>query len=152
MFVAAVALFMGVLPVVSSIVDGLTHSDHAATIDLIGKWFVFWAVGARLLTAGGRQIIRPGLTSEGILGIEGRAAWQLARELGFANVGIGLAGVISLWRPTWRVPDALIGGLFLLLAGIEHVPKRNRSFEENLAMCSDLAIGVLMGVYVIWRF
>jgi hypothetical protein len=96
MFVAAVALFMGVFPVVSAVVDGMTHSDHAAVIDLIGRWFVFWAVGVRLLTAGARQIINPGLTSEGILSIKGHEVWQLVRELGFANVSIGLAGVISL--------------------------------------------------------
>jgi hypothetical protein len=151
-FVAAVVLFMGVFPTATAVIDGFTHSDHAAVIDLIGKWFVFWAVGVRLLTAGARQILKPALTSEGILGIKGREAWQLVRELGFANVSIGLAGVLSLWKPTWRVPDALIGGLFLLLAGVEHVPKPTRSFEENLAMYSDLAIGVLMGVYVICRF
>lgn len=150
MFIAAVTLFMGLFPSVSTIIDAATH-HHEALIDLIGKWFVFWAVGVRLLTAGARQIIKPGLTSEGILGIKGREAWQLVRELGFANVGIGLAGVISLWKPTWRVPDALIGGLFLLLAGVEHLPKKHRTREENLAMYSDLAVGILMSVYVISR-
>jgi hypothetical protein len=150
MFIAAVALFMGLFPVAATAIDAATH-HHEAVIDLIGKWFVFWAVGVRLLTAGARQIIKPGLTSEGILGIKGREVWQLVRELGFANVSIGIAGVISLWKPTWRVPDALIGGLFLLLAGAEHLPKQHRSLEENVAMYSDLVIGIVMSVFVIWR-
>jgi hypothetical protein len=150
-FVAAVILFMVIFPSVSTLIEALTHHDHAAVIDLIGKWFVFWAVGVRLLTAGARQIIKPGLTSEGILGIKGREAWQLVRELGFANVSIGLVGVISLWKPSWRIPDAIAGGLFLLLAGAEHLPKKGRTAEENLAMYSDLTIGILMGVYVAWR-
>ena len=150
MFIVAVVAFMGVGPVLSIIIDALT-GHGTAVIDLIGKWFVFWAVGVRLLTAGARQIIKPGLTSEGILGIKGEQAWQLVRELGFANVGMGIVGVASLWKPTWRLPDAIIGGLFLLLAGVTHLPKQHRTFEEDLAMISDLAIGVILGVFVIWR-
>jgi len=150
-FVAAVALFMGVFPLLSTLIESLTHQNHEAVIDLVGKWFVFWAVGVRLLTAGVRQIVKPGLTSEGILGIKGREVWQLVRELGFANVSIGLVGIISLWKSNWRIPDAIAGGLFLLLAGIAHLPKKDRTAEEGLAMYSDLAIGVLMGVYVAWR-
>ena len=110
---------------------------------------MFWAVGVRLLTAGARQIIKPGLTSEGILGIKGREAWQLVRELGFANVSIGLVGVVSLWKPSWRIPDAIVGGLFLLLAGIEHLPEARPHHGGEPRDVLDLAIGVLMGVYVI---
>lgn len=149
MFVGAVLGFMLLLPVGSVVIEVATVDDHATLIELIGKWFVFWAVGARLATAGVRQMIRPGLTSEGLLGIPGKEAWQLVRELGFHNVALGLVGLISLWRPEWRLAVALAGGLFLLLAGLEHLPKPNRSGEENLAMWSDLAIGVVLGVYFI---
>jgi hypothetical protein len=33
---------------------------------LLGRWFVFWAVGVRLLTAGIRQIAQPRFTAETI--------------------------------------------------------------------------------------
>lgn len=99
MFVAAVTLLMFVCPALSVAVEVSVNNDHGALIDVVGKWFVFWAVGVRLFTAGMRQIARPGLTSEGILGIEGHAAWQLVRELGFANVAIGSIAVVSLWHP-----------------------------------------------------
>lgn len=146
MYILTVLLLMFLLPLVSVLL-GLS-ADHAAVVDIIAKWFVFWAVGIRLFTAGLRQIIKPGLTSEGILGIKGTAAYQLVRELGFANFAIGLAAIMSLWHPDWRLGSALAGGTFLFLAGLEHIRKKQRNFEENLAMYSDLAIGLLM-VYVL---
>lgn len=133
----------------SIIADVVTGNNHTELIAVIGQWFIFWAVGVRLFTAGLRQIIKPQLTSEGILGIKSKETWQLVRELGFANVSIGLVAIISLWITAWQPAAALAGGLFLLLAGIEHIPKKHRNFEENLAMVSDLAIGLLLFIYLI---
>lgn len=149
MFYAAVLLFMLILPT-GSVAIALTDVGHASAFAVIGTWFVFWAVGARLLTAGVRQVIKPELTSEGILGIPGREAWLLVRELGFANTGIGLIGILSLWNAGWRPAAALAGGLFLLAAGVLHAAKKHRDTEETVAMVSDLAIGMLMMAYVIW--
>ena len=151
MFYAAVGLFMVVFPGVSVAVD-LANGGDEPFMAVVGTWFVFWAVGVRLLTAGVRQVIRPGLTSEGILGIPGHEAWVLVRELGFANCATGLAGVLSLWNETWRPAVALVGGLFLLLAGVLHLSRGHRDTEENVAMVSDLAIGVLMLGYVVWTW
>ena len=107
-----------------------------------------WAIGIRLLTAGIRQAIKPGLTAEGILGIKDKSSWTIVRELGFANISMGLAGIISLWQPGWRPAVALIGCLFLLLDGIQYMTKE-RNFEENVAMYSDLAIGITMALYLV---
>jgi hypothetical protein len=148
MYVAVVLLLMAVCPVASIALDAATANGDVEFIALVGKWFVFWAVGVRLFTAGLRQIVKPGLTSEGILGIKGKESWILVRELGFANVAIGAVAIASLWRPEWRLAGALAGGIFLTLAGVEHVRKRERNGEENLAMISDLAIGLVMAVYL----
>ena len=149
MFYAAVGLFMFVFPVASVAID-LNNGGDEKTMAVIGTWFVFWAVGVRLFTAGVRQVIKPGLTSEGILGIPGHEAWLLVRELGFANIATGLAGILSLWNPGWRPAVAFVGGFFLLAAGILHAIKKHRDVEENVAMVSDLAIGLLMLAYVVW--
>jgi hypothetical protein len=149
MYIFAVAFFMFVFPIVSIAIDLLVGNNDAGAITIFGQWFIFWAVGVRLFTAGLRQIIKPNLTSEGILGIKSKEAWQLVRELGFANVSIGLIAIISLWIVAWQPAAALAGGLFLLLAGIEHIPKKHRSFEENIAMVSDLLIGLLLLVYLV---
>ena len=55
----AVVLLMGVLPIASVLAEiAFSHSETRLPI-FIGKWFVFWAVGVRLLLAGLRQIVNP---------------------------------------------------------------------------------------------
>lgn len=152
MFVAAVALFMLTLPVASVIVDAAASTDPPGFVELVGKWFVFWAVGVRLLTAGIRQVARPRLTAEGILGIRDSSAWILVRELGFANIATGAVAIASLWHEEWRTAAALAGGAFLLAAGALHLAKAERDSDENLAMVSDLAIGLVMAAFLVSRF
>ncbi len=148
MYVVTVAALMFVFPVLSVVTEVAINKNHSAVLSLIGQWFIFWAIGVRLFTAGVRQIVKPGLTAEGILGIKDKASWQLVRELGNYNLAVGLAGIVSLWQPGWQPAVALSGGLFLFLAGLEHLPKK-RNFEENIAMYSDLAIGIVMAVYLV---
>jgi hypothetical protein len=76
----------------------------------------------------------------------------LVRELGFANLSMGLAGILALWKPEWRPAVALIGGTFLLLDGLQHILSKKRNFEENIAMYSDLAIAALMCIYLVAKF
>jgi len=138
-----IALLMFVIPGGAVLLDGDT-----ITMALVGKYFVFWAVGVRLFAAGVRQILKPGLTSEGILGIKGQESWVLVRELGLANVAIGAVALASLSRVEWRLAAALAGGIFLLLAGIQHAVRGAQTREETIAMVSDLAIGALMAAYL----
>lgn len=130
-------------------IELLTGSNTHLSIALVGQWFLFWGIGVRLLAAGTRQIAKPELTAEGILGIKDKKSWQLVRELGFANLGVGLIGVLSLWLQDWRYAAALTGGLFMTLAGLEHIAKKNRNLEENIALYSDLFIGLIMVIYLI---
>ena len=55
--------------------------DQSSLLWLIGKWFVFWAVGVRLLLAGVRQYFQPAFTAKDILGIESPDVFVLVREL-----------------------------------------------------------------------
>lgn len=100
---------------------------------LIGKWFVFWAVGWRLFLAGMRQIVQPGYTARVILGLKHDESQILVRELGFANVAFGAIGILSLFVPSWRLAAALAGGIFYGLAGINHVRQSHRNKLENVA-------------------
>jgi len=148
LYPVTVILLMFIFPLVSVIIELLSGSQDSIFL-LLGKWIVFWGIGMRLFTAGLRQIIKPELTSEGILKIEGKAAWQLVRELGFANVGIGLVGIISLWITGWAAAAGLAGGLFLTFAGLEHIRKANKNSEEVLAMLSDLFVGLIGLIYAV---
>ena len=141
-----------VLPVVSGIIELAVVGGDPVLV--FGKWWVFWGVGTRLLSAGVVQVSGRGATGA-ILGAAapGVQEVQLARELGTANIGMGLAGLLAL-VPGWVLPAGLAGGIFLLLAGILHVTKKGKNAQENLATWTDLVVGVvvvIVAVYILIR-
>ena len=147
MYVFIVIASMLVLPLICIVWQlpfqhgGLTS---AVSLPIIAKWYVFWAVGVRLGSAGLRQIIQPRYTAETILGIKSPDALLLVRELGFANTAVGAAGLGSLLASSWITPVALTGAIFYCLAGINHCFHKNRNASENLTLVSDLFAGAIL--------
>jgi hypothetical protein len=97
-----------------------------------------------LLLAGIRQIAQPEYTARAILGMKSAESWTVIRELGFGNLALGSVGVLSLWLPSWQLAAALAGGLFYTLAGINHALQKYRNRLENVAMVSDLFVGLIL--------
>ena len=147
LYVVSVILLMLVLPVVSITVAHLTCGVPLGWL-LIGRWFVFWALGMRLLTAGIRQAMKPEFTAKEIFHFTGDESFPVVRELGFANICLGLIGVLSLIKVEWTQAAAICGGLYMGIAGIQHVIKKPASFNEWVAMVSDLFIFVIAGLYL----
>jgi hypothetical protein len=148
MYYAIVLTLMFALPILSVAVESTSAS---ASVDpaLVGKWFVFWSVGWRLLLAGVRQIAQPEYTARTILGLQSAESSIVVRELGFGNVALGVVGILSLWLPSWQLAVALAGGVFYTLAGINHALQKHRNRLENVAMISDLFVGfILVGVSI----
>jgi hypothetical protein len=52
-----------VLPAASVILESTISAHGASIMGLIGKWYVFWAGGVRLLLAGLRQVSQPRFTA-----------------------------------------------------------------------------------------
>ena len=147
MYYAVIGLLMFGLPLVSMIVDSVVSSPQSLVL-LIGKWYVFWAVGARLLLAGLRQVVQPRYTAQVILGLKTDESLLLVRELGFANLALALSGLFSIAFPAWRLPVALAGGVFYGLAGGNHFLQPERNRLENVAMASDIfAAAVLLAFF-----
>ncbi|MDR1790230.1 MAG: hypothetical protein LBR20_00940 [Propionibacteriaceae bacterium] len=138
----SVIAFFLVLPVCAVTAEILlTHSTFAGAAL---RWFVFFAVGCRLLTAGVAQVIRPSFTAERIFGIRDQKAYGLVRELGFGNSCFGLLGILSLPFSSLRYAASLVGGLYFLMAGIMHVLRYEKNTDERFAMITDLyAFGVI---------
>jgi hypothetical protein len=137
-----------VLPIVSGIIELATVGGDPILV--FGKWWVFWGVGTRLLVAGIVQASGRGPTTA-ILGAAKPSVQetQLARELGMANLCIGLAGLLAL-VPGWALPAGFAGGIYLLIAGIMHVPKRGKNAQEQLATWTDLVVGVVVVVLAVY--
>jgi hypothetical protein len=142
-----VLLLMLVLPALSIATDLYIHPGPAF-IELIGKWFIFWAIGVRLLTAGLRQVTKPAFTLKEIFLIDSSDGLVIVKELGFANICFGAAGVISLFIAEWRPAAAFTGGLYMGIAGFNHIIKKPSSPNEVIAMVSDLFIFLITAVYL----
>jgi hypothetical protein len=95
MYFASVILLLFVLPVVSISAETLL-SHHAMSMVLVGKWFVFWGAGIRLLLAGIRQVLQPRFTAEEIFGVHDTGSFAIVREVGFANLSMGFLGLCTL--------------------------------------------------------
>jgi len=150
MYILMIILLMFVLPIVSLLVELFLFRSPLGIMSLIGKWFVFWAMGVRLFTAGLRQSTRPRFTAETILGIKGTEQFLIVQELGFANLAMGLLGMSSLLARSWVFPAALVGCLFMGLAGIRHMFSKGRNPLENGAMFSNLAVACILLTYILW--
>ena len=145
MYFLMISLLMLVLPLASIANEAGLRPDLA----VIGKWFVFWMVGARLFAAGARQILQPRYTTETLLGIKGDANLVVVRELGFANLALGIGGLATLAAPSWTPPMALVGGIFYAAAGFQRTLQPTRNSIETFAMVTDLfAAFVLLGFFV----
>jgi len=154
MYLAIIVALMVVLPVLSVGAE-VSLSHVPISMSLIAKWFVFWFVGVRLLLAGLRQITQPQYTARIILGLKSDESLVLVRELGFANVAMGLVGFCSVAIPGWRLAGALTGAVFYSLAGVNHALQTHRNRLENIAMGSDLlaaAILLVVCIHAAWSY
>lgn len=144
-----VLLFMFVLPVACVVQD--VAGGTADVMASVGKWFVYWGVGWRLVAAGAYQLFKPAFTARQIFEIDDPKAHALVREIGFGNLAIGVAAVASLYVPQWVDGLALAGAVFYALAGVQHIRNRPSTRPEVVAMVSDLWIAVILVAYLCWR-
>jgi hypothetical protein len=89
----------------------------------------------RLFLAGLRQSITPQFTAERIFGMKSKEPLVIVRELGFANLSIGVLGLSTIFRRSWVMPAAIAGGLFYCFAGIGHLMTKTRNRLENSVRC-----------------
>jgi hypothetical protein len=144
MYIAMLIGLMLIFPITSIALEFFTQGHGELDVAIVGKWFVFWAVGLRLLIAGLRQIVQPRYTAETILGVKNPDAMLIVRELGFANIAIGTAGLGSVLLTGWTFPLAVIGAIFYSLAGINHMVHKHRNKLQHAAMISDLFAAAIL--------
>jgi len=158
-YIIGVSALTFLFPAASAAVEYYTCSGsfimlHGGTFltALVGKWFIFYAVGIRLLLAGIRQIKNPSFTAKEIFHIESDAVLPIVRELGFANLCAGLVGIIALFVPQWRIVSAFSSGLYYGIAGLYHFIKKPAGANEQFALITDIIIFLLLAIYVVVLF
>jgi len=143
-YIAIVYILTFVLPILCAIVQILVNKSQLFSFDLIGKWFIFSAVGLRLFIAGIKQTTDPAFTAKDIFHIDNPESFPIIRELGFANLCFGLIGIISLFLPQWRIVSAFGSGLYYGIAGFQHFLKKPVGANEKFAMVTDIIIFLLL--------
>jgi hypothetical protein len=149
MYLTTVVLLMFVLPVAFTLHDQSSIHDLPSFVFAAGKWFVFWGAGVRLATAGLRQLLTPTFTAQQIFLTESPEVLPFVSELGVANLSLGTAGVLSGWRPSFQLPVALSAALFYGVAGLRHTRDTHRSFNQNVALVSDLFLAAVLIPFLI---
>jgi hypothetical protein len=144
-----VLLLMFLLPALSIIWDILFEGASFGW-PLVGKWVVFWCVGIRLFSAGIKQASNPEFTASNIFRLKAKESLVVIRELGFANIALGVMGILSVINTNWRSIAAITGGIFFGLAGIQHLFKKPDSRNEFIAMVSDLYVFVIALLFIIF--
>jgi hypothetical protein len=149
MYFALVALLLLILPVASIVTENSLSPQTAGAVLLTGKWFVFWSIGVRLFLAGVRQILQPRFTAEEIFAVRDPGSFAIVREVGFANLSMGVLGICSIVRIGWIVPAAVVGGLYYGLAGIGHLVRSEKNAKEYFALVSDFFIFLVLLGFVV---
>jgi hypothetical protein len=151
-YVFGVLALIVLFPALSCFVEWFINRDQPVSTAFIGKWFIFYAVGFRLLIAGVKQITDPSFTAKDIFHIQDAASYPVVRELGFANLCFGLIGIISLFIPPWRIVSAFGSGLYYGIAGLNHVIKKPAGPNERFALISDIFIFLVLLIYTLKMF
>jgi hypothetical protein len=151
-YIVSVCLLTFVLPILCSVGEVLINKDTKFSFDLIGKWFIFSAVGLRLSIAGFKQTTNPAFTAKEIFHISGPESFPIIRELGFANLCFGLIGIVALFLPQWRIVSAFGSGLYYGIAGFEHLLKKPVGTNEKFALVTDILIFLFLLVYFMKKF
>jgi hypothetical protein len=127
------------------------HGGFGEMTPLVGKWFVFWPVGVRLFVAGLRQALQPRFTAEDIFSIRDRAALPIVREVGFGNLAMGTLGLLTLAKPSFLMPAAIVGALYYGLAGASHVLRGHLNAAGFTALISDWLIVLVLAAIMASR-
>jgi hypothetical protein len=137
-----------ILPLLSLIGE---HHFEGTPVDwtLFGKWSIFWSIGLRLFLAGTKQASTPEFTATAIFKLKGRESFVIIRELGFANIALGVMGILSVINAEWRLLAAIAGGLYFGMAGIQHLFRRPDSTNEVIALIYDMIVSAGVILYLI---
>jgi hypothetical protein len=151
-YVVTVLLLTVALPIGSAVAQRLAGSIEAWIV-LLGAWMTFWAAGVRLCLAGLRQVFQPRFTAQTLFGMTGDEPLPIVRELGFANLSMGVLGLAGLALGDSRLvlAGAIVGGLFYGFAGVGHIFPGGRNARRTLAMATDLWVFLVLAAYVVVR-
>lgn len=149
-YVIYISFVMFIAPLCCILGEVYYRSEQTNVLNTTWKWFIFWAIGIRLTTAGTSQVLNPAFTA-GILQLS-ESAHIIIKELGFANLLMGGLAILTLSFPSFRMA-ATVGGLYLGAAGILHIFRgiEHVNLKEATALISDLWAFLIVLTYYLYN-
>ena len=145
--ISVVALTIA-LPLLCTFIEW-QYTPYVPYLSLFAKWFLFSAVGLRLLMAGLIQLLRPEFTLHHIFKITDAKSTQLVQEIGLHNLILGAAAILtSLLFLQYQFIIALMGSAYFGSAGLLHMTRKHKSFNQQIAMISDLGITISIFIFL----
>lgn len=140
-----IVVTMFILPIVFYLVEQRKH-QVIGTEKL--KWFIFWVIGVRAFTTGAMQFLNSSYTMA-LLQV-GEDSKIIIMELGFAQFGIGIIGILSIWKQSFRGPALITYGTFMLGASMIHIARfTTANIEELVSLLGDLFVLVIAIAYMV---
>ncbi len=139
-----VVTMMFIMPLICFIIEG--HKKQYTKKSFF-KWFLFWIGGIRALTAGAMQFFNPSYTMN-LLQV-GQESKIMIMELGAAQFGIGVLGILSLFQERYRTSVAISYGCFLLGASYIHLTRLGHAqWDEIASLAGDVLLVVIVVLYL----
>lgn len=150
-YLAMSICFLLILPA-ASIIAEMIKEELTLHWTLAGKWFLFWAAGMRLFTAGIRQASSPEFTAKEIFRLNTRESFVVIRELGFANIAFGAMCILSVINEHWRLLAAITSAIFFGFAALQHFSRKPASINEVVALVYDTTVFMVLLIFSIITF
>jgi hypothetical protein len=138
-----------ILPLVSLITESIFEKTPVSP-GLFVKWFIFWAAGIRLFTAGITQTSNPAFTATKIFRLKPET-YVIIRELGLANIALGVMGILSLLNDSWRMLAAISCSIFFGLAALQHSLRETFGYNELIAALYDAIVCIVLLLYLLFN-
>lgn len=143
-----------VLPLLCAFIEISFEHKHDAAYnlwDILCKWFAFWCLGIAPITVALMQMFNPSYTAN-LLSIS-LTDFIIIKELGYAQFAIGLLGLFSLKWKAYRQSAAIVYGVFILLAMLNHFMRLAViDVDEIASTAADLWTVIVAAVIILRGF
>jgi len=141
-------LLLAILPLLSAAAEH--HFVHASiSIILLGKWFMFWTIGIRLLIKGFVQVIRSRRNGNSSL-LSKDETWEVAKILGLAKMALAGMGFLCVVNDQWSLLATITVGVYLGLTGFQHDFKRPSTTTGWMNMSYDVLVFSVIAVCLVF--
>jgi hypothetical protein len=141
-------LLLAILPLLS--VAGEQHFVNASiSIILLGKWFLFWTIGVRLMVKGFAQVIRSVRNGNSSL-LNRDETGDFTKMLGLAKMALAGMGFLCVVNDQWSLLATITVGVYLGLTGFQHDFKRPTTTRGWMSMSYDFLVFTVIAVCLVF--